>query len=105
MLFNKASSFAAQDIVTMKLVNGDEIVAEIVSDDMTAYTVRRPQTVVPSAKGMGLMPSLFTASEDATITISKQHVMLIAPSLSEMERHYKQTTSGIDLLPPGSVLK
>lgn len=102
LLSNK--KFDSQDIVTMKLVNGDEIIVEIVSDDMLSYTVRRPQTVVPSAKGMGLMPSLFTSKEDVTVTINKQHVMLAAASVDEMVRHYLHTTTGLEPITRGSII-
>ena len=97
MFINNSQKFDPQDVVTMKLVNGDEIVAEIVEDSAMSYTVKRPQTVVPSAKGMGLMPSLFTGKETAEIAISKQHVMMAAPSVDEMVRHYNQTVTGLAL--------
>lgn len=104
MLFNKSTSFDPQDIVTMKLVNGDEIVAEIVEDTGMNYVVRRPQTVVPSAKGMGLMPSLFTAKEDVSITVNKQHVMMAAAAVDEMVRHYIKTTTGLEPITRGSII-
>lgn len=97
----------AGDIVTMKLVNGDEIVAELIADELTYYEIRRPQTVVPSAKGMGLMPTLFTAKDDVTaptMHLSKQHVMLAAPSVDEMAKHYTTVTTGIVPVTAGSII-
>ena len=60
----------------VKLVNGDEIIAKIVSDDGMSYTIDRPCTVVPSAQGIGLIQSLFTSDVKKPVTISKQHVMI-----------------------------
>lgn len=96
--------FDKGDVVTMKLVNGDEIVTEIISDDGMSYNVRRPQTVVPSAQGMGLMQSLFTADTNKDITISKQHVMMVAPSVDAMVKHYITTTTGIEPITRGSII-
>ena len=104
MFLNNAHKFDPQDVVTMKLVNGDEIVTEIVEDAAMFYIVKRPQTVVPSAKGMGLMPSLFTGKENAEIMLSKQHVMLAAASVDEMVRHYLVTTTGIEPVTRGSII-
>lgn len=97
MLINKSSTYSNGDIAVFKVVNGDEIVAEIVSVEDDAYTIRRPQTVVPSQKGMGLMPSLFTARDDHNIQLNKRNVILTAPAVDEMARHYKQTVSGLVL--------
>jgi dihydroxyacetone kinase-like predicted kinase len=103
MLFNN-SKFDKGDIVVLKMVNGDEIVAEIMSDESMQYTIKKPQTVVPSAKGMGLMPSLFTAKEEFIIPVNKQHVMMCAPAVDEMVRHYVKTTTGIEPITRGSII-
>ena len=97
MLIN-SKSFDKGDIVVFKMVNGDEIVAEIIDDSAGDYRIKKPQTVVPSAKGMGLMPSLFTAKDDFIIEVAKQHVMMAAPAVEEMVKHYLSTTSGIQLI-------
>jgi hypothetical protein len=97
MLIN-SKSFDKGDIVVFKMVNGDEIVTEIIEDAASDYRVKKPQTVVPSAKGMGLMPSLFTAKDDHIITVAKAHVMMAAPAVEEMVKHYLSTTSGIQLI-------
>jgi hypothetical protein len=94
MLVN-TQKFDKGDIVAMKLVNGDEVIAQMVSDEMMAYTVSRPCTVVPSPKGIGLMQSLLTSDLKQNISISKQHVMMAAVVVDEMKSHYIQTTTGI----------
>jgi hypothetical protein len=103
MLINN-SKFDKGDVVVFKMVNGDEIVTEIIEDAASDYRVKKPQTVVPSAKGMGLMPALFTAKDDHIITVAKAHVMMAAPAVEEMVRHYNQTTTGIMTLSKGSII-
>jgi hypothetical protein len=98
MLIN-SKSFNKGDVVVFKMVNGDEIVCEIMDGAPAgSYRIKKPQTVVPSAKGMGLMPSLFTAKDDFIIEVAKQHVMMAAPAVDEMVKHYLSTTSGIQLI-------
>ena len=97
MLINK-NSFNTNDIVSMKLVNGDELVAKMVLETADSYLLSRPCTVIPSAQGMGLVQSMFTADVAKDISINKQHVMMAAPSIAAMEKHYLETTSGIALI-------
>ncbi len=104
MLLNNSTKFEKDDIVSMKLVNGDEIVAKIVSDDAMSYTIDRPCTVVPSAQGIGLMQSLFTSDVRKAVTVSKQHVMMASETIKEIQNHYIKTTTGIQPVNAGSIL-
>lgn len=97
MLISK-SSYDAGDVLTFKLVNGDEIVAKLVEQTDTDYTVERPCTVVPSAKGIGLLQSLFTGEVEHKVSLNKQHVIMHAATIKDVKNHYIQTTTGISLV-------
>ena len=103
MLINK-SRVSEGDIIALKLVNGDEIVAKLVKDNGDSWELDRPCTVMPSAQGIGLIQSLFTADPKITINISKTHVIMHAPVISQMETHYIQTTTGIQQVSKGSII-
>jgi len=102
MLLNK--KYSPNDIVCFKMVNGDEIVAKIVDSSITGWKVSRPCTVVPSAQGIGLMQSLFTAELNTDVEIRIEHVMLHAPVIKQMEGHYIQTTTGIQTVSKGPIV-
>lgn len=102
MLLNKA--YDAGDIIAFKIVNGDEIVAKIVEDKPNEFVVDRPCTVLPSAQGIGLMQSLFTADPKNNISISKIHVIMHSKVVDQMENHYIQTTTGIQPVTKGSIV-
>lgn len=102
MLFNK--TYDAGDIVAFKIVNGDEIVAKIVEDNTNTFVVDKPCTVLPSAQGIGLVQSLFTADQKNSISISKTHVIMHSPVIDQMEKHYIQTTTGIQPVTKGSIV-
>jgi hypothetical protein len=92
------------DIVSFKLTNGDEIVARIISNDSDSYQVSKPCTVMPGPQGMGLIQSLFTADSDINITLQKSHVIMHAPSIDQMQKHYIKTTTGIEPVTRGSII-
>jgi hypothetical protein len=97
--------YGAGDIVSFKLVNGDEVVAKIIEEQDLAYVVANPCTVVPSPQGLGLIQSLFSANENVNITLSKSHVMMSAESVSQMKSHYTKTTTGIQTIEkPGIII-
>ena len=91
-------------IVSLKLVNGDEVVAKVLEDTATHFVVSKPCTVIPSPKGMGLVQSLFTSDLNKSISLDKQHVMLHAATVKEVEDHYIQTTTGIQPASAGGII-
>lgn len=97
--------YKPDQIISLKLVNGDEVVAKLVEETATDYIVSKPTTVMPSQQGIGLMQSLFTSDLNTNITISKSHVMMNSPTISEMENHYIHTTTGIEPVTAGSIIQ
>ena len=83
------------DIITFKLVNGDEIVAKIKQDSNDEFSITRPCTVLPGPKGIGLVQSLFTADNETPIHIDRRHVMMHAPAVKQVADYYIETTTGI----------
>lgn len=92
------------DIVSFKLTNGDEIVAKIISTDGESFEIAKPCTIMPGPQGMGLIQSLFTADSDINIQLNKNHVIMHAPSIDQMQKHYIKTTTGIEPVTIGSII-
>jgi hypothetical protein len=102
MLANK--KYQQDDIVSFKIVNGDEIVAKIVEETDSGYVISKPCTVMPSQQGLGLLQSLFTGDLNKTITLDKKHVMLSALTIKDVENHYIKTTTGIEPVTSGGII-
>jgi hypothetical protein len=102
MLVSKG--YQESDIVSFKLVTGDEIVARIIDSGPNGFQISKPCTVMPSPQGMGLIQSLFTADADASVTLQKEHVIMHAPSIDAMQKHYIKTTTGIEPVTRGSII-
>jgi hypothetical protein len=90
--------------VSFKLITGDEIVARIVDAGPNGFEVSKPCTVMPGPQGIGLIQSLFTADSDVTVALTKQHVIMHAPSIDQMQTHYIKTTTGIEPVTRGSII-
>lgn len=100
-------------IITLKLVTGEEIVAELVSTSIlaekaTSYTIRRPHMIhvqpLPDRKyGLALSPWSMSNPELDTLEIPISAVLAkFAPS-GKTEAQYLQQTSSIQLAPAGSI--
>lgn len=98
------NNYEKDDIVSFKIVNGDEIVAKIVEESDDAFTVIKPCTVMPSQQGLGLLQSLFTSDLNKSIRLEKRHVMMHAPTIKDMQNHYIKTTTGIEPVSKGGII-
>ena len=99
-----SQKYASGDVVSFKMVNGDELVAKVLEETDAGFSVSAPCTVMPSQQGLGLMQSLFSAKEDIKVFLSRQHVMFHAESLEQMKAHYVKTTTGVEIIPKQSII-
>jgi hypothetical protein len=102
MLLSKG--YSAGDIVSFKLVNGDEIVARVSEVTSGGWKISRPCTVIPSPQGMALMQSLFSAELNTDIELRADHVMMHSESAKPVQDHYLTTTTGIQTVSKGSIV-
>jgi hypothetical protein len=96
--------YAEGDIISFKLSTGEEMVARISEETDSNYVLEKPCTVMPSAQGMGLIQSLFTADQEKKVSLDKRHVIIHAPSIDAMQKHYIKTTTGIEPVTRGSII-
>lgn len=104
MLVNKQESYVKDQIVTFKLVNGDEIVAKVLEETPNDFAVSKPCTVMPGPQGLGLIQSLFTGELNKSVRLEKQHVMMHSPTVKDVVNHYIQTTTGIEPVSAGGIV-
>jgi len=99
-----SNKYEKDQVVSFKLVNGDEIVAKIVEETDNAFIISKPCTVMPSQQGLGLLQSLFTSDLNKSISLAKNHVMLHSSTIKDIENHYIQTTTGIQPVSAGGII-
>jgi hypothetical protein len=95
MLINKG--ITAGEVVTIKTTAGEEIVAKLVEDGVVGVRVTKPLCLTATEKGIGLVPFLFTTDPDAEVTINKNTIMVLAPTIKDAADRYIQQTTGIQL--------
>jgi len=98
------NKYEKDDIVSFKLVNGDEIVAKVVDEDDQGFTISKPTTVMPSQQGLGLIQSMFTIDLNKTIKLDRQHVMMHTITVKDVQNHYLKTTTGIEPVSKGGII-
>ena len=94
MLIDK--SISNGDVVTLKLVGGEEIIARFESEDDTGIKLNRPLSIV-ATQSLGMIPWVFLADSE-TVKINR-HAIIAGPMLSKKEAatQYLQGTTGIAL--------
>jgi hypothetical protein len=95
MLIDKG--FTKNDIVSLKLLNGDEIIARFESETATEIKIDRPLAVTVTGQGLGLIPWIFFGDKDI-IVLQKSHVFAMIPSKKDAAGQYQQGTTNIALL-------
>ena len=85
-------------VYTIKLNSGEELVAKVNADVVGNYiSVVDPLSVAPNAKGMGLIPSLFTSDPDQAVTINTNCISMYAEAEESIKLKYLEATTGIQV--------
>jgi hypothetical protein len=96
MLLNLKKDFSEGDIISIKLINGDEIIARFESEDIESVTISRPLALTMNGQGLGMIPWVFLG-KDASITVKKSNTFFIVESKKEAATQYVEGTTGIAL--------
>jgi hypothetical protein len=103
MLLEK-SSFNENDIVTIKLISGEEVIGKFIKDNDEILTLEKPLMLAMSQQGIGMVPLLVTVNPDTKLHLNKTAVILIAESDKEIANQYVYQTTGIRPVQAGSIL-
>lgn len=95
MLIN--TGICAGQVVTVKLINGEEIIARYVSEDDVAYVLEKVLVLSMNQQGMGLIPYCFTLDPDTVMRLNKSTVVVFSKTAREFADQYLQSTSSIAL--------
>jgi hypothetical protein len=94
MLISKGAS--SGDIVNIKLITGEEIIARLEEDTSEHVKLNKPKSVSIGAQGMGLMPFMFLGGSD-TITVKHIHIIVMIVAEKDAATQYVEGTTGIAL--------
>lgn len=88
------------DIVTVKLKTGEELLAKYVAgDSATSLKLKTVMTLVssPDGKGFALAPYLFTVDKNAELTFKSDNIMTVSKTEAKWASGFLQSTTSIKL--------
>jgi hypothetical protein len=94
MLIDKGMS--PGDIVSLKLLNGDELIARFESETSDEIKISKPLAITIGAQGLGMMPWMFLGDKE-TMTLKRDHVFVMMVTKKDAADQYMQGTTGIAL--------
>ena len=83
------------DVIAMKLVSGEEVIAKVVTNDETMLTVNRPLTLIHTPKGIAMSQYMLMQDMTVPVSIDKEKVIVITKANTIASDQYTQTLSSI----------
>lgn len=93
MLIDKGISIG--EVISLKLISGEEILAKLVEETDTEYKISKPLVLSVGQQGLGMIPFLFTVNPDKDLKISKSSVIVVTNTDKQFADQYLQGTTGI----------
>ena len=83
------------DIIALKLVSGEEIIAKVVINDETTLTVQKPLTLIHTPKGLAMSQYILMQDMTVPVSIDKEKVIVMTKANTVASGQYTQTLSSI----------
>ncbi len=79
------------NVKLLRVVTGEEVIAELVSEGDTFITIKNGLVVLPTQSGVGFAPWATVIDPDKPeITLSHDHVVYIAEVSSDVKKKYNE---------------
>ena len=93
--------YKTNDVLTVKLVSGEEVIGYFVEENETEIVLRKPLVPVPTGEGqVGLAPFIMSSSYlregNGNLPFNKQTVITTLPCSKDFKNAYTQQVSGLD---------
>lgn len=89
------TNFVQDEIYTIKLTSGEELVTKVIGINADWLTVTSPVSVAPGPQGMGLVPAMFTCDPKSQVQININNITLYAATEGGVRSRYVEATTGI----------
>lgn len=90
-------NFSVNDVVSLKISSGEELIARFVSEDKDYFVVTKPNVLMMNQQGMGMVPFMMTSNPDQDYSIAKQNIIAISQTDDDVGKIYLSKTSSIAL--------
>lgn len=91
-------------IKLLRLVSGEEVIAEITNTNEDSYQIKDAIVMIPAGEGkLGFMPWMpYTKAADG-VSIRKQDVMFVIDPIEDLVDQFRAARSGIQTPPKGII--
>lgn len=103
MLFEK-SKYVEGDIISLKLISGDEIIGKYIIEDLSTVTIKKPVMIAITKNGPALAPIMMTVEPDKDFTINKSSIIFQGNTVQDIADQYIYQTTGIQPVSKGSII-
>lgn len=90
-------AYKTGDTVSVKLISGEEVVGRIGEPANGEIVLTKPMTFIMGPQGLGMVPYMFSAPQDAKIKIKDNAVVAIVKTDEQVNKQYLQQTTGLTL--------
>lgn len=104
MLLEKVK-FESGDIISFKLITGEEVIGKYVSEDLSDIKVYQPTMLAMTQKGPAMAPLMITVEPDKEYNIAKSAIILKGHTVKEIADQYTYQTTGIQPVSAGSIIR
>jgi len=87
--------YKVNDIVTLKILGGDEVIGRLTSIEGGNVTINKPHAVMMGQQGFGLVPYIMTAGPDVKVEFKPEHILSVVKTFEGVAKEYIKQTSGI----------
>lgn len=88
MLIEK-SKYNTDDIISLKLISGDEIIGRLVQQVGDTYELHRPCVILTTPEGIGVLQAMFGLDPDLhNLHYRDQHIISMCHSHEKLKEHY-----------------
>lgn len=89
------------NVKLLRIVTGEEVLAELISEDENTVTIQNGLVVLPSANGVGFAPWATVISKDKReITLSREHLVYVVECDEDVQKKYESIFGGTNLITP-----
>jgi hypothetical protein len=85
------------EVVTLKLVSGEELIAKYVEETAKGHKLSKPMVLSMGPQGIGMIPFAMTVDMEKDITVNTSAVVAIETTEKQFADAYIQNTTGIRL--------
>ena len=91
-------------IKLLRLVSGEEVIAEITNSNEDSYQIKDAIVMIPAGEGkLGFMPWMPYTKAAEGVSIRKQDVMFVIDPIEDLVDQFRTARSGIQTPPKGII--